>query len=130
MPVYLLEIYLFALGVSLVLSSLFVRYRDVSYIWDVIMQVGFYATPIIYAVTTKVNMLAGHPLLLKLLYINPVAQSIQGARYAIVTNQTLTISKVWGSSFAFLLPITVIVITLVFGVSYFKKHAKNFAEDL
>jgi ABC-2 type transport system permease protein len=39
-----------ATGVGMLLSALYVRYRDISPIWDVIVQVGFYATPNIYVV--------------------------------------------------------------------------------
>ena len=48
-PLAVLEIYLFSLGLSLWLSTLYVKYRDVSYIWEIIMQGLFYLTPIIYS---------------------------------------------------------------------------------
>src|ERR1700684_2181480 len=41
LPLILLEVYVFALGLSLFLSAAFVKYRDVNYIWEVIMQAGF-----------------------------------------------------------------------------------------
>src|SRR5581483_415162 len=51
LPFILLEIYILALGVSLFLSAAFVKYRDVVYIWEVVMQAGFYATPILYPIS-------------------------------------------------------------------------------
>src|SRR3954452_10657550 len=38
----------FAFGLAMLLSALFVRYRDVQTIWDVVTMAAFYATPILY----------------------------------------------------------------------------------
>src|SRR4051812_15143911 len=40
----------FTTGVGMLLSALFVRYRDIEPIWDVVLQVMFYATPIFYPI--------------------------------------------------------------------------------
>src|SRR3989339_587057 len=80
---FLLEISLFALGLSLFLAAAFVKYRDVNYIWEVILQAGFYLTPILYPIT-----LITSPALQKLMLLNPMAQAIQDARYASITHQT------------------------------------------
>lgn len=125
LPIFIIEIYVFSLGVSLLLSALFVKYRDVSYIWDVFLQAGFYATPILYPLTLITNNS-----IQKLLMINPMAQAIQGARNVFVTNETLTIGNIWVSRVAFLIPVIVIFIVLVFGLLYFKKESKTFAENL
>jgi ABC-2 type transport system permease protein len=129
LPLFIIEIYLFALGLSLLLSALYVKYRDISYVWDVVLQAGFYATPILYPITETTNLIT-NPTFLKILYINPMAQSIQGARNAFVTPTTLTISEVWGSSYVVLIPVAIIVISFVIGVLYFKKEARYFAENL
>jgi ABC-2 type transport system permease protein len=47
LPLILAEVYVFALGLSLFLSAAFVKFRDVNYIWEVILQAGFYLTPIL-----------------------------------------------------------------------------------
>ena len=91
-PFVIIELYLFSLGVALLLSTLFVRFRDIGHIWDVIMQAWFYATPIIYPLTQLINV--GWLSIAKLvLMLNPIAQIIQDARYLVVTTQTETI---WG----------------------------------
>jgi ABC-2 type transport system permease protein len=101
LPLFIIEIYIFSLGVSLILSALFVKYRDVSYIWDVLMQAGFYLTPILYPMTTNTNLIA-NVTIQKLIYLNPMAQAIQGARNVFVTPETLTIGEIWGSQLAIL----------------------------
>lgn len=122
---YIIEIFIFAIGLSLIMSALFVKYRDVSYVWDVFLQAGFYATPILYPLT-----FIGNPTIQKLLFVNPMAQSIQGARDVFVTHGTVTATDVWGSGFAVLIPLSIVLIFLVIGILYFKKEAKYFAENL
>lgn len=124
-PLILLEIYLFALGMSLILAPAFVKFRDVSYIWEVILQGAFYVTPILYPLSLITN--EG---LQKLLLMNPMAQAIQDARYSIVTHQTIMVHRLFdGGWYAFIPPGLVIVI-LVTGFLYFKKEAKYFAENI
>jgi ABC-2 type transport system permease protein len=125
LPLFIFEIYIFALGLSLFLSALFVKYRDVSYIWDVFLQAGFYATPILYPVTFITNTT-----IQKLLFLNPMSQSMQGARNVFVTPEAVTISDVWQNSYAFFIPLTIVLFTLCVGILYFKKEAKDFAENL
>lgn len=125
LPLVLLEIYIFALGVSLFLSAAFVRYRDLTHIWEVILQAGFYVTPIIYPISLITNNDFQ-----RLLLINPLAQAIQDARHLFITKSTLSIESVYGSGFYRLIPITIVAVSLIFGVLYFKKHAARFAEDL
>jgi ABC-2 type transport system permease protein len=124
-PFILIQIYIFALGVSLFLSAAFVRYRDMSHIWEVVLQGAFYLTPILYPLTIITN----HTFQ-KLLLINPMAQAIQDARNALVTPQTLTIAEAFHSSYARLIPLAISVVVLFAGVLYFKKEAKYFAENI
>lgn len=42
---------IFATGFALLLSALYVRFRDIQPIWDVAMQILFYASPIMYTAT-------------------------------------------------------------------------------
>src|SRR5690606_4175919 len=41
-PVFILELYIFALGLAFLLSAVNVKFRDVGYIWDVVSQALFY----------------------------------------------------------------------------------------
>ena len=47
-PLLLVDLVLLTLGMSLLLAPLYVRYRDVGYLWGIVLQVGFWLTPIIY----------------------------------------------------------------------------------
>lgn len=126
-PLYIFEIFVFAIALAFILSTLFVRLRDINYIWEVIMQAAFYATPIIYPLT-KVSERS--PELAKLLLINPVAQAIQDVRYGLVTNQTQTIWSVLHSPVIKALPFIIVLAAFVFAVLFFKKRSPYFAEDV
>lgn len=125
LPVALLEIYIFAAGLALLLSAAYVKYRDISFIWEVIMRAGFYLTPILYPLSIITNTSFQ-----KILLLNPVAQAMQDARNVLITKETITIAEVFGRSSARLIPIGISLIVLILGVLYFKKESKYFAENL
>jgi len=119
----IVELFVFALGISFFLSALFVKFRDVSYIWEIVMQAGFYATPIIYPL---INVPA---YLHKWFFLNPMAQIIQDARYFLVTKTSITVWSTIDSALA-LIPFVVVIMALIIGGVYFKRHSKYFAEDI
>ena len=125
LPLILLEVYVLALGLSLFLSALYVKYRDVSYIWEVILQAGFYLTPIIYPLALITNLTFQ-----KLIMLNPMAQSIQGARYSVVSHETLTVYQGFGGGWYRFIPFMIVVVAFVGGLLYFKSQAKYFAENV
>lgn len=125
LPLILLEVYLLALGLSLFLSAAFVKFRDVNYIWEVILQAGFYLTPILYPITLITN-----GTLQKLILLNPMAQAIQDARYAAVSHQTTTIYRVFDGGWYSLIPFILVIVILLGGLSYFRKESKYFAENI
>jgi ABC-2 type transport system permease protein len=125
LPLILLEVYIFALGLSLFLSATFVKYRDISYIWEVVLQAGFYLTPILYPLSKITNLTFQ-----KLILLNPMAQSIQDARYSVVTHQTVTIYQIFEGGWYKFIPFAIVAIVFVFGLRYFKGRSKYFAEDV
>lgn len=125
LPLYILMIYILALGFSLFLAAAYVKFRDLSYIWEIILQGGFYATPIIYPV-----QMINNETVEKILLMNPMAQAIQGARYHVVTHETVTTSAAWDGSWYVILPSILAVLILIGGLYYFKKQAKYFAENI
>lgn len=125
LPLILLEVYLFALGLSLFLSAAYVKFRDVSYIWEVILQAGFYLTPILYPITLITNQT-----LQKLIMLNPMAQTVQDARHAVVTHQARTVHQVFAGGWYEFIPFLLVGIVLLGGLAYFRSQASNFAENI
>jgi ABC-2 type transport system permease protein len=126
-PFSLLELYLFSLGVSLFLAAAFVKFRDLSYIWEVVVQAGFYLTPILYPLS-KIKSVTFQ----KIIFINPIAQTLQDARYDVVSHDPsiVTISRVFDGGWYRFLPFLVVIVVLVGGLAYFKSQASSFAENM
>jgi ABC-2 type transport system permease protein len=125
LPLYIVEIYLFAIGVALFLSAAYVKYRDISYVWEVMLQAGFYLTPILYPLQVVKNVTFQ-----KILLLNPLGQAIQDIRFALVTEKTITINSVYNSKLIYIYSFAIIVLILVCGIFYFKKESVSFAENL
>lgn len=128
LPLSILELYVFSLAIAFLLAALYVKYRDISHLWEVFLQGAFYATPILYPITM---VIAQSPVAAKvLLVINPVAQSIQDARYSLITHQTVTVWNFIDKLWVQLIPIAIVIIMIVLAVWYFKKNQKYFAENV
>ena len=125
LPLILLEVYVFALGISLFLSAAFVKYRDMNYIWEVVLQAGFYLTPILYPLSKITNLTFQ-----KLIMLNPMAQTIQDSRYASITHQSPTIYHVFEGGWYKFIPFAIVAITFIGGLAYFRKQSKYFAENI
>jgi ABC-2 type transport system permease protein len=119
----MIELFVVSLAIAFILSTLFVKLRDVSYIWDVVIQAGFYLTPIIYLLSRLPEKFA------KILMLSPLAQIIQDSRHALVTNQATTIYQLYGGD-KWLIPISLTIILAVVGGLYFRSQSKNFAEEV
>ena len=131
--IVVVELYIFSLGVAFILSSMYVKFRDICHIWDVFMQMWFYMTPIIYPISMIAN--AGTPAMVtiaKVIMLNPMAQIIQDARYTLVgktdTVWSLIGSGPWG--LLKLIPVLSVIAIFVLGVVIFKRASKTFTEEL
>lgn len=125
LPLLFLEVYLFSLGLSLFLSAMFVKFRDINYIWEVILQAGFYLTPILYPLSRITNLT-----LQKFILINPLAQTIQDARYVAVTKQSITPYSLFEGGWYKFIPFIIVAVVLVGGLAYFRRESKYFAENI
>ncbi|MGH9856773.1 MAG: ABC transporter permease, partial [Acidobacteriota bacterium] len=126
-PLLVLELYIFALALAFFLSAAYVKFRDINYLWEVVMQAAFYATPILYPVGLVV---AQSELAAKLLMLNPMAQIIQDARYVLVTQDSVRLYDLVEDPFIVAIPFVVVACMVVFASIYFKKSSKYFAENV
>jgi ABC-2 type transport system permease protein len=122
----LLEFYVFILGVSLVLATLFVRFRDIGQIWELATALILYATPIIYPVGFLPEWAR------TIAFLNPITQILQDVR-AIVLYQDLapnriTAAEAFNSSAGRLIPIAITFAVFGLGLWMFKKQEPWFAE--
>lgn len=123
LPLLFLELVALSMALAFFLSALFVRFRDLNYIWEVGMQAAFYATPIIYPLS-MVPVRFG-----RLLILSPVAQLLQDARYVMVTDQTETITQLYGTPWMRAVPVGITIVLVVASVIYFRRQSASFAEE-
>jgi len=123
LPVIVALVAVFATGVGLLLSSLFVRYRDVQPIWDVVSQMLFYTSPILYVATLVPENYQQAYLL------NPLASLLTEMRAAVVDPDA---PHVWdiADGALLLIPLGIVVVALCLGLYVFNRRAPRIAEDL
>lgn len=127
-PLYVMEVFVFALGLSFILSAVFVKLRDMNYIWEVIMQAMFYASAIIYPISMVIEK---SPEFAKLMLLNPVAQAVQDTRYTLISQENPTLySLTDGNMLISFVPIIIVLTVMVFGAWLFKKQSPSFAEEV
>lgn len=127
LPINILELYVFALAVAFFLAAAYVKFRDISHIWEVFLQAAFYATPILYPISlvTNKSLEAAQVMLL-----NPIAQIIQDARYNTVTHQTVTTDSLISNSLFSIIPYALVALSIILASWYFKKSQRYFAENV
>jgi ABC-2 type transport system permease protein len=113
-------------AVSMALSVLYVRFRDVAIIWTVVAQVLFYATPILYPIEKLHNTTYEH-----LLMINPLAVIFEQVRVWILAEPNApTAAQAAGGAFHLLPAAAIFVGVCTYGIWIFTREAPSIAEEL
>lgn len=119
LPVLLLLAILTALGFSLWLSALNVRYRDINYLVPYLVQVWMYVTPVIYAtslIPDRFRILLG---------LNPMTAVVEGFRWALLGTQ---LANTQPQSPVLIISVAITFIVLVSGVFFFRYTERTFAD--
>lgn len=123
----LLELFALALGVSLILATIFVRLRDIGQVWELFLQLFFYASPIVYPIGYLPDWAR------KIAFLNPFTQILQEIRavvlYPDLPNNKITASQAlggWGG----LLPIAIVAALGIGGFILFRRQEPWFAEKV
>jgi len=114
---YLIQLILFSFGVSLILSSFYLKFRDLTHLWGVILQVGFWLTPIIYPLSIIPEFLR------QLLFLNPMTRIIMDSRAVLIYDTIPTLRHNT-------ITIIMILVVLIIGYFVFKKRSSKFAEEI
>ena len=125
LPLILGLLIVLAAGLAALLSALFVHFRDVKPIWDVLLQVIFYASPIFYPITIVTN-----DQLRAILMANPFAALIQQFRHAVIDPSHPSAAEAIGGAPRLIVPLGLIVLIAVVGFRYFDRKAPRIAEEL
>lgn len=127
LPLNIIELYVFSLAIAFLLGALYVKFRDISHLWEVFLQGAFYATPILYPVSMVIEQ---SELAAKILLLNPVAQIIQDARYNLITEQTVTTQSLISNPWIAAIPYALVILSIAYASWYFKRSQKYFAENV
>jgi ABC-2 type transport system permease protein len=114
----------FSGGVGMLLSVLFVRYRDVQPIWEVFTQMLFYASPILYVATTVPDQYQ-RPYL-----ANPIASILTEMRHALLDPTAAGAAEAIGGWTRLLIPLGIVAVSVVAGIWAFRHEAPRIAEHL
>jgi ABC-2 type transport system permease protein len=151
LPLILMMLILFSTGLAMLLSAMFVRFRDIQPIWTVVSQILFYGSPVIIPLEKVREKLAygqrhvvkhdgvvhvyyTHVALYHVLYhiymLNPLVTVFQQFRHAMVTHATLSAGEALGSWAGLLEPMAVTLAVFALGFWVFNRSAPFVAENL
>jgi ABC-2 type transport system permease protein len=114
----------FTCAISLPLSLLYVRYRDMEQIWAVLGQLLFWGTPLVYVIETVPESLQ-EPIAL-----NPLAVVVNQLRHALIDPSAPTAAEAAGGAGWLAVPIAITAGLLALGVWLYRRQAKSIAERL
>ena len=114
----------FATGITMLLSALYVRYRDVEPIWEVAVQLLFYASPVLYVITFVPESVR------ELAAMNPIAVVLTQTRHALIDPDAPTAVEVMGGWPAALVPLAIVAAVFAVGFWVFARETPRIAENL
>jgi ABC-2 type transport system permease protein len=117
-------IFMLTAAVSMMLSVLYVRFRDIAIIWTVLSQVLFYGTPILYPITAVPETYQ------RLMLLNPLALIFTQIQVWVVNPDGESAAAVAGGAWALLPAAALFVAICVFAVWIFNRDAPRVAEQL
>jgi ABC-2 type transport system permease protein len=126
-PFALAALFVLTTAVSMILSVLYVRFRDVAIIWTVAAQMLFYATPILYPLGKEG---LEKPTIEKFLMLNPLAVIFEQVRVWVLEPEAPTAAEAAGGALHLLPALAIFLATCAFAVWTFNREAPRIAEDL
>ena len=123
-PLIVLALFIFAMAMAMLLSSLYVRFRDVGIIWGVLVTALFYATPVLYPIT------AVPPEYVDWLLINPLTPIFEQARHWVIDPSAPGALDAAGSLVKLLPAVVIYIGVCVAAVWVFRREAPRIAEEL
>jgi ABC-2 type transport system permease protein len=130
LPVLILLLVILSTGIGMLLAAAYVRYRDVQPIWDVLQQLLFYGSGVLFIVTTiKGRLFGAYPA--HVLLCNPLAAIFAQMRRALIgpLNAPSVVTALGGAS-RLAIPLGIVVALFGVGLWFFNREAPRIAENL
>lgn len=113
--IYIIFLYIIILSFSFFTAPLFIRFRDLSMIWEVLLSVLMYAAPIVYPLTTMPENIQ------RILLINPVGFLIHFTKQGLIADRFATLSQIFFFTIG-------LILFAVISFVVFRKYEKKIAE--
>jgi ABC-2 type transport system permease protein len=123
-PVLVLALIVLATGAAMLTSALYVRFRDLAPIWEIVLQISFYASPVLYVIS-RVPSGFQHPLA-----ANPLGMVMTQMREWVIDPHAPSAAEAIGGYAALLIPIGVILLVFAVGFWVFQRETPHIAENL
>jgi ABC-2 type transport system permease protein len=121
LPLLFVELYVLVIGIGLLMSALFVFYRDLGHVWEITLQLLFYASAILFPLTLI-------PKYVHFVVMNPLAQIMEDMRRALITAGIPWSASILG--WLMIVPCLIVCSTLAVGYLVFRRLSPRFAESL
>lgn len=115
--VYVMLIYGISLLFSFMTATVIIRFRDLNQIWEVLLQVLFFASPIIYPITSVPENIRS------VLYLNPITLLIQHSRIALIDNSVARIDHL-------IIFVAIFLPLMLASLLFFRKTSVNVIEKM
>lgn len=112
-------------GVAMLLSALYVRFRDVGQIWGLTSQILFYGSLVFFTIE-RVHSID----LRRLVLLNPIAAILQQARHWITDPGAPSLASAMGGGAWVLAPLGLGAAICILGLAVFNHEAPKIAERL
>ena len=108
----------------MLLAVLYVPFRDMAPIWEVITQILFWGTPIIYVIETAPESVR------EVMMMNPLAAIIEQARHAVIDQSAPSAAESIGGTALLLIPLAIVALLLVASIALYRQAEGTLAERL
>lgn len=130
LPLFMLMVFAASVGTGLWMAALMVKYRDVRFILQFMVQFGLYASPVMIMSSTVMEKVGkhfeGYGALARIVYsLNPAVGIIDGFRYCLLRGADHAIY--WPGM---AVSIVVVVLVLLSGLWYFRRTERTFADNI
>jgi len=124
----LIELYFFTIALGLLLSALYVRFRDIGQVWELTAQLLFFACAIFYPIGILPDWAQ------KVAFLNPFVQIMQDSRHALLGGSSgpydVSADTVYAGYGGRLIPILIVAALFGAALAFFKRQGRYFAERL
>jgi ABC-2 type transport system permease protein len=124
-PPLLVELYVFCVGIGLLAAALYVRFRDIGQVWELLSQLLFFASAIFYPIGILPTWAQ------RVAFLNPFVQVMQDVRHCMLGSggpNDLTAADVYAGAGGRLIPIAIVVVLFVGALTFFRRESHYFAQ--